>query len=247
MSVKGGIVPERITQYPSFKRCAFFYIRYGFYFVLVFIFINPAINVFSAEHPKIDEDSSYPKSEPVYIIPDQSDTPLKFGVAITPDLQARFPGFQSTPSQISPFNDNYRLTQHADVSTVVRIALDEFKCFSGLNHWIHDVEKKVDGYSRKFKLTGELNVNKHNTDPVDYIERVNFAGEIYKQENVSPTRRNKIQSFISQFEMNKVTWNIGVHINSRQILFKLGIGDAIIIQSFAGEDVKIGAMIKLSI
>ena len=240
-------MPERITRYPIFKQCVFFYTKYALYFVIVFFFIHPAINVFSAEQPEIDEDSSYPQSEPVYIIPDQSDSPLKFGVAITPDLNDRFPGFQSIPSQINPIDDDYRSTQHADVSTVVRIALDEFKCFSGLNHWIHDVEKKVGGYSRTLKLTGELNLNKHNTDPVDYFEKVDFTGEIYKQENVSPARRNKIKSITSQFLINKVTWNMGVHINSPQISFKLGIGDALIIQSFVGEDVKIGAMIKLSI
>jgi len=106
----------------------------------------------------------------------------------------------------------------------------------------------MNGYSRKLMLTGELNIDpRRNTDLVDYIEKVNLVAEIYKAQDVTPSHRNYIKSILSQFEVNKVTWNMGFHFNSPEITFKLGIGDAFIIQSSAGEDAKVGALIKLSI
>jgi hypothetical protein len=217
------------------------------YIVSAFLIIIPVTTGFTSEQPKSGEVSPQPKNEAVYIMPEQLCSPLKFGVAITPDQYTRSMDYRFPASVINPFDDDYKMSQHADVSSVVRIALHEFKFFSGLNYWIQDMEKTVDGYSRKFMLTGEFNLDPRNADPVDYIEKVNFIAEIYKAENVRPFQRNQIKSILSQFEINRVTWNMGFLFDRPGISFKLGIGDALMIQSSAGEDVKVGVMIRLSI
>lgn len=238
---------ERVTQYPVFRVCVFLRIRLLFYIASAVLLIVPVTAGLTFEPPTVDEVLSQSENETVYIMPDQPDSPLKFGVAIIPDQYIRSMDDRFSSSVINPFDDDYEVSQHADVSTVVRVALDEFKFFSGLNNWIHGVEKTMNGYSRKLKLIGEFNLDPRNSDPVDYIEKVNLVAEIYKSESVRPFHRNKIKSILSQFEINKVTWNMGFYINSPEISFKLGIGDAIMIHSSAGEDVNVGAMIKLSI
>ncbi|MBC2717789.1 MAG: hypothetical protein HF978_21000 [Desulfobacteraceae bacterium] len=235
----------RGTHNPSLRICVFFYIKVFLY--SAFLFFSPISTGLAIEHTSIEKVSPPPDNEPVYIIPEQPDSPLKFGVSITPGTYIHSIDYRLSSSYINPFDEEYQVTQHAEVSTVVRIALDEFKFFSGLNHWICDVEKTMNVYCRKFMLTGEINLDPQNTDPVDYIEKVNFVAEIYKAEYVRPHHRNKIKSIFSQFEINKVTWNMVFHLDSPQVAFKLGIGDAIMIHSSAGEDVKVGAMIKLSI
>jgi len=240
-------VPERITHHTSFKLCVFFHLRVFLYFIASFLLVFPVPYVLSIESPPIEEMSSQPAGESVYFIPDQPGSPFKFGVAITPDQYTQYTDNHLNSSSLHQFENEYTRTQHADVSTVVRIALDEFKICSGLNRWVHGVEKAMHGYSRKMMLTGELNLNSYKTDSVDYIEKVNFVAEIYKAEMPSLFRRDKVKSILSQFEINKITWSMGFHLNSPEIAFKLGIGEAIVIQSFAGEDVKVGIMIKLSI
>ncbi len=201
---------------------------------------------FSNELPKEGKGPSHPVKESIYIMPEQTGSPLEFGVGITPDKYTHFMDYRLSSSYLNPFDNKNTMSQHADVSTVVRIALDEFKFFTGLNQWIHGVENTMNGYSRKFRLTGEFNFNPNNTYPVDYIQKVNLVTEIYTAEKDVPLRRNPNKSILRQFKISKVTWDMGFHFDTPEILFKLGIGDAIMIQSSAGKDIKIGAMIKLS-
>jgi hypothetical protein len=240
-------MPERITHHPSFKLCAFFLIRYMLYFVLVFFLAIPIINVSSAGQPKIDEVSSQLKSDPIYIIPDQTNSVLKFGVAISPDQSAPFRNNRFFAAYDHSFDKNYKIEQHADVSTVVRIALDEFKCFSGLNHLVHDMEKTLNVYSRKLMLTGELNLDSYKTDPLDYFEKINLGAEIFNTEKNRPDHHNKIKMILRQFEVNQLTWNVGFSLHSPELTFKLDIGKAFSVYSSVGQNVVVGAMIKLSI
>ena len=129
---------------------------------------------------------------------------------------------------------------------ITRIAIDKFKCFSGLNHRINYMEKTMSGYTRKLMLTGELNLDSRNTDSFGYMEQVNLVAEITKEENPAPFTKNKIKSIPSQFEINKLTWGMGLYFNSQEISFKFGLGDAIKIQSFVGEDVRVEVKFRIS-
>jgi len=129
----------------------------------------------------------------------------------------------------------------------VRVAIDKLEYFSGLSHRINYMEKTMSGYTRKLMLTGELNIDSRNADPVGYVENFNLVAEITKEENPMPFRRNKIKSISSQFEINKLSWGMGFYVNRQAISFKLGLGDAIIIQSFVGQDVSSLIKFKLSI
>lgn len=144
-------------------------------------------------------------------------------------------------------DNDYERTQHADLTTVVRIALDEFKLFSGFGQWVRGVEKTMDGYTRKLMLTGELNLDTHNTEPAEYMKRVDLTAEIFKLENPVPFGKGKIRSISNQFEINKLTWGMSFHLNNPELSFKLGIGESIMIQSFAGKDTEARIMIKLTI
>jgi len=205
-------------------------------------------NVYSTESHPGEEALSKPAGESFYIIPDQPGSPFKLGVAITPDQNTRYMDISSHSSHLYSFDNDHKRTRHANVSTVVRIALDEFKCFSGLSHRINYVEKTMSGYTQKLKLSGELNLDSRNADPVGYMEQVNLVAEISKEENPAPFTRNRIKSISNQFVINKLTWGMGLYFNRQAISFKLGLGDAIKIQSFIGNnDVCVGVKFRISI
>lgn len=250
---------KRIIHNPFSGQCEFFYLRFLIYFVFLFFLCIPVISGFSAEQPETGDASSKSSGESVYIIPDQPNSPLKFGVAITPyyttdhnpnhtlNQYFRYMEIPSHSRCLDPFENDHKRTKHAKVSSVVRVAIDEFKFFSGLSHRINYVEKSMSGYSRKLMLTGELNLDSRNADPIDYMENINLVAEISINENPMSFRRSKIKSIPSQFEINKLTWGMGLYVNRQAISFKLGLGDAIIIQSFVGQDVRNLIKFKLSI
>ena len=103
------------------------------------------------------------------------------------------------------------------------------------------------GYSRKLMLTGELNLDSCKAHLADYIGKLNLVAEIYKTDTPDSTSRNKMDAMLSQFEVNKLTWNMEFRLNSPSISIKIDVGKALTIHSKVGEEMKFGALIKLSI
>jgi len=241
-------VTGKITHIPLFRVCISYHINFIICIAALFLFILTISTGFSEEQISHGDMSCQSTGEPVYIIPDQSCSLLKFGVAITPDYSIQPMDSAFFHSNMNPLDDEDVLTQHANMSTVVRIAINEFQCFSGLNQKIQDMKKTMNCYSRKFMLTGELNLDPKNTQPLDYIEKVNLVAHIYNDKpKIKISHYNYLNRILSQFEINKLSWNMGLNVNSPGISFKIDIGEAFMIHSSAGEDFRIGAMIKLSI
>jgi len=242
------MVTERITHIPLFRKRISVRRKLILSITVAFLFFISISTGFSAEKISVKDKSYQSSGESFYIIPDQSHTPFKFGVAITPDHDI-FPVTSAfIHSDMNQLRDNYLTTQHANVSTVVRIALDEFQCFSGINNLVQDMEKTMNCYTRKFMLTGELNLDPKNIESSNYIKKVNLSAYIYKDKSkVRISNQNYLNRILRQFEINKLSWNMGFNVNRPGISFKIGIGEAFMIHSSASEDFDIGAMIKLSL
>ena len=242
------MVTGKITHIPLFRVCISYHVKLFISIAAAFLFIISISTGFCEERISIKDKSYHSAGEPVYIIPDQSHTPLKFGVAITPDHAIQPMDSAFFYSDMNHLDDNYSTTQHANVSTVVRIALDEFQCFSGFNNLVQNLEKTMNCYSRRLMLTGELNLDPKNTKPSNYIEKVNLVAQIYNNKpQVKISHYNYLNRILSQFEINKLSWNMGLNVKQPGISCKIDIGEAFTIHSSAGEDSQIGAVIKLSI
>lgn len=242
------MVKGKITHHSLFRVCVFFHIKLIIFIVTALLLIISISTGFSAEQTPFDDKSLLLDNESIYFIADRSHSVLKFGVSIIPDHFTQPTDSALNFSSVNPCGVNYQEPQHANASTVVRIVLDEFKCFSGLNNMVQGVEKSIDGYTRKFMITGEFNLDPKNTEPVNYIEKINFEAQIYKKpQKDRVSHRKGLRSILSQFEINKLTWNMGFYLNSPGLSLKLGIGDAFIIHSSTDKNIIAGVMVKLSI
>jgi hypothetical protein len=241
-------VTGKITHIPLFRVCISYHINFIICIAALFLFIISISTGFCEEKIFYDDTTGQPAPEPVYIIPDQSYSPLKFGVAITPDYSIQPMDSAFFHSDMNQLDDGQLQTQRARASTVVKIALDEFHFFSGLNNLVKDLEKTMHCYTRKFMLTGELNLDQKNAHSLDYIEKVNLVAHIYDDKpKKKMSHYHYSKRILSQFEINKMSWNIGLNFKRPGISLKIEIGEALTLHSSVGADSQIGAMIKLSI
>jgi len=97
-----------------------------FWISLIFIF---ATNGFPEERSADGLTNVRGINDPIYIIPDQPGSMLSFGIAVNQATLLTERSIYDPLLFVDPFEEVFFKLEKSDVSTVVRIALDEFSFF----------------------------------------------------------------------------------------------------------------------
>ena len=209
--------------------------------------------VYGAEQQPSGRAAGQQKESAIPILDVRSKAPVEFGMAIhtkqVVNAREASPFFTGT----DPFKASAdpKASQKADVSSIIRIALDEFGFLAGLKDTVKMAERRVGSYTQKLMLTGEFNFepqSEGSPDTPKWHHKINLGARIYKNQRAkSAPARNSSHPFIDQVQIDHLAWDIDVDPAAPEFSFDIQIGRAFTMNASAGDSASVGAFIKLSL
>jgi len=193
------------------------------------------------------------KEGAIPILDVRSKAPVEFGMAIR--TKQAFNAGEASPffAVTDPFKASAdpQASQKADVSSIIRIALDEFGFLAGLKDTVKMAERRVGSYTQKLMLTGEFNFepqSEGSPDTPKWHHKINLGARIYKNQRAkSAPARNSSHPFIDQLQIDRLAWDIDVDPADPEFSFDIQIGRAFTMNASAGDSASVGAFVKLSL
>ena len=211
--------------------------------IVIILFLLSTLSAHAAESapPNMQPDDPH-----IYILPETLNSPLNFGVGLSLSdvLDADDRRRLECQKKFCPYDDPYRSdTRAAELSTVLRLAIDRFSFFSGLKDTVTRVERTVNDYSERIMLSGELRVRRLTDNSYEINENINIGAQFTpRTDNLSGTAPAQRPSIANQLAIRNVRWNTGFNVGEREISLNLNLGDAVQITAAGGDDPWVGVL-----
>lgn len=139
------------------------------------------------------------------------------------------------------FSRNEEDQRRADLMTIVRLAVEEFKFLSGVRLYWELTEKNLEELAIKLRLKGELPI----AQPASHDRS---AGQVQNSRALRPRRpsghRPESAGVLSLFMPKKLSWNLGMDPNDLTIFGELNLNSHLMISGELGDSTQLGLYFK---
>lgn len=211
---------------------------------LIILILLTTISLHAADSDQTDIQAADPH---IYIFPEHFNSPLNFGVALNvsnilnKDERRRIECQKNFRTYEDPYKSNQK---SAELSTVLRLAIDQLPYFSGLKHTVTRMERRINDYCEQIRLSGELKVRRLTDNSYEIRENINLGAQFSRREkNPPPAGFNQKKSIVDQLAFSYVRWDSGFNVGDREISLNLHLGDAIELTAAGGSDMRVGVLL----
>ena len=158
------------------------------------------------------------------------------------DMQySKFLNMSLTEDASELFAENEKDQRRADLMTIVRLAVEEFKFLSGVRLYWELTEQNLEELAIKLRLKGELPIAKSASHD-------RSTGQGQNSQTLQPRRSSGHKSAatgaLALFMPQKLRWNLGMDPNSLTVFGELNLNAHLTISGELGDSTQLGLYFK---
>jgi hypothetical protein len=158
------------------------------------------------------------------------------------DMQySKFLNIPLTVDEIELFSGNEEDQHRADLMTIVRLAVEEFKFLSGVRLYWEITEQNLEELAIKLRLKGELPI----AQPASHDRS---TGHVQNSRALQPRRSSghgsESTGILALFMPKKLRWNLGMDPNDLTVFGELNLNSHLMISGELGDSTQLGLYFK---